>query len=117
MKTILKLIVVALLANAGWHLFSAYSPHYRFKDGAQYAAQFRAQMTDKELHEKIMELAAQYEIPVTVADLQVRHQGDRTVVKASYNRRIELLPGFSPTWPFSFEVDVLNLGTIPPSQP
>ena len=117
MKTILKLIVVALLANASWHLFNAYSPYYRFKDGAQYAAQFRAQMTDEDLHEKIMGLAAQLEIPVTAADVQVRHQGERTVVKVSYDRKIELLPGFSPTWPFSFEVDALNLGTIPPSTP
>ena len=117
MKTILKLIVVALLANAAWHLFNAYAPHYRFKDGAQYAAQFRAQMTDEDLHGKIMGLAAEYEIPVTATDVQVRQQCERTIVKASYDRKIELLPGFSPSWPFSFEVDALNLGAIAPSKP
>ena len=38
-RTLLKLAVVALVANAAWHLFGAYSPHYKFKDAVQYAAQ------------------------------------------------------------------------------
>ena len=32
-RLLLKLIVVALLANATWHAFNVYAPHYRFKDG------------------------------------------------------------------------------------
>ena len=117
MKTILKLIVVALLANASWHLFSAYSPHYKFKDAAQYAAQFRAMMADEEVQDKIMGLAAQFDIPVTADQVLVTHQGQRTSVKVAYERKIELLPGFSRVWPFAFEVDALNLATIPPSKP
>ena len=31
-RTLLKLAVVALVANAAWHLFGAYSPNYKFED-------------------------------------------------------------------------------------
>jgi hypothetical protein len=31
-RLLLKLVVAALLANATWHAFTVYAPHYRFKD-------------------------------------------------------------------------------------
>ena len=33
-RTLLKLALVALVANAGWHLFGAYSPNYKFEDAS-----------------------------------------------------------------------------------
>jgi hypothetical protein len=38
MKLIVKLVIVALIANAVWHVVSAYTAHYRFKDAIEESA-------------------------------------------------------------------------------
>jgi hypothetical protein len=112
MRTILKLVVVALLANAAWHLFSAYSPNYKLEDSIQYAVQNRGQQTDDALHDRIMELARQFDVPLTDADVSVTHTDKHTLVDVSYKRTIELAPGFRYPWPFSMHIDVLSLNSI-----
>jgi hypothetical protein len=110
-RLLLKLVVAALLANATWHAFIVYAPHYRFKDGAQYAAQFRGDSSDEVLRDKILSLAAQFDVPVTEDNVSVSHVGQHTTVQVSYVTSIELVPGFKRPWPLSFGVDVLTLNT------
>lgn len=110
-RLLLKLIVVALLANATWHAFNVYAPHYRFKDGAQYAAQFRGDSSDEVLRDKILALAEQFEVPVTENEVSVSHVGQHTFVEVSYVTSIEVVPGFKRPWPLAFKVDVLTLNT------
>ena len=112
MRTLLKLAVVALLANAAWHLFGAYSPNYKLQDGIQYAAQNRGQMNDDALRDKILEIANQFDVPVTAADVTVTRQGQHTLVDLSYVRPVDLAPGIKYPWPFSIHVDVISLGSL-----
>ena len=107
-RTFLKLAFVALAANATWHTFGAYYPHYKFKDGVQYAAQYRGAISDEALREKILGLASQFDVPVTPADLSVTHDGTHTVVQLSYMRPVDLAPGFTYPWPFSLTVDTVT---------
>jgi hypothetical protein len=111
-RTLLKLAVVALVANAAWHLFGAYSPNYKLQDGIQYAAQNRGQMRDESLRDRVLELAGQFDVPLTANDVTVSHQGTHTLVDVSYVRPIELAPGFKYTWPFSIHVDVIDLSSL-----
>jgi hypothetical protein len=111
-RTLLKLVVVALVANAVWHLFGAYSPNYKFEDGIQYAAQNRGQLSDDALKDKILDLAGQFEVPVNANDVSVTHTDKHTLVDVSYVRPIELAPGFKYRWPFSMHVDVLSLNSL-----
>jgi hypothetical protein len=104
-KTLIKLAFVALLANATWHVFGAYSAHYKFKDGVQYAAQYRGDSTDEGLREKILGLASQFDVPVTAADVSVTHAAKNTIVELSYVRPVDLAPGFTYPWSFSVHVD------------
>src|SRR5262249_31522777 len=46
MKTILKLVAAALVANAAWHVGSAYASHYRFTDAVESASQFGSQLSE-----------------------------------------------------------------------
>ena len=110
-RLMLKLIVVALLANATWHAFNVYAPHYRFEDGTQYAAQFRGDSSDQVLRDRILALASQFEVPVTEDEVSVSHVGQHTHVEVSYVTSIELVPGFKRPWPLSFKVDVLTPNT------
>jgi hypothetical protein len=111
-RTLLKLAVVALVANAMWHLFGAYSPNYKLQDGIQYAAQNRGQLTDDALKEKVLDIAAQFEVPVSADEVTVTQSAKHTLVDVAYVRPIELAPGFRYPWPFSIHVDVLSLGGL-----
>ena len=112
LRTLLKLAVVALVANAAWHLFGAYSPNYRLQDGIQYAAQNRGQMSDEALRDKIVEIAGQYDVPLNAGDVSIKQQGSHILVDLSYVRPIELAPGFKYPWPFSIHVDVIRLSSL-----
>ena len=98
-KTVIKLALVALVANATWHLFGAYSPHFKFKDAVQ----------DADLRQRILDSAAQFEIPLAAADLSVTHQDKHTSVELSYTRMVDLAPGFTYPWPFSLSVDTFTV--------
>jgi hypothetical protein len=111
-RTLLKLALVALVANAGWHLFGAYSPNYKFEDAIQYAAQNRGSLSDEALQQRILEMAAQFEVPVTASDVIVSRRGNHTLVDVSYVRPVDLAPGFRYPWPFSFHVDIVTLGAL-----
>ena len=50
MKVLLKLAIVALLANATWHVWGVYAAHFKFKDAVQSASQYSGARSDQELH-------------------------------------------------------------------
>ena len=112
MRTLLKLAVVALVANAAWHLFGAYLPNYKLQDAIRNAAQNRGQLSDEALQERILDLAGQFQVPVTASDVAVSRRDNQTLVDVSYRRPIELAPGFRYPWPFSFHVEILTLGSL-----
>jgi hypothetical protein len=113
-KTLFKLALLAACANATWHLFVVYSAHYKLKDGVTYAAQYRGEMTtDDQIRERVLELAAQLDVPVETNVLSIKHELKHTIVHTSYVRPVELLPGFIYQWPFTLNVDTY---TIPPPQ-
>ena len=105
-RTLLKLACVALIANATWHVFGAVSPHYKFKDGVEYAVQNGGQSSDEALQEKILSLAAQFDVPVTEADVSITRSPDRRpIVDVAYVRRVDVAPGFTYPLPLSIHVD------------
>jgi hypothetical protein len=104
MKTLVKLALLAIVANATWHVFTVYSAHYKFLDGIQYAAQFRGDKTDEQLRQQVLELAAQAELPIDEGQLTIARADTRTTVDTSYTRVIELFPGFTYPWPFTVHV-------------
>jgi hypothetical protein len=110
-KLILKLAVVALLANASWRVGTAYIAHYKFQDSVQQAALFRGSKTDDVLRQRIFELASDFDIPVSDEQVMLITKDHHTVVDGGYTRIIELAPGFKYPWEFTFHVDTLS-GTL-----
>ena len=105
-RTLLKLACVALIANATWHMFGVLSPHYKFKDGVEYAVQNGYGSSDETVREKILQLAGQFDVPVTEADVSITRSPDRRpIIDISYMRRVELAPGFTYPLPLSIHVD------------
>jgi hypothetical protein len=107
-KALVKLVIVALVANASWRVGSAYLSHYKFTDSVQQTTLFRGKRTDDVLRMRVFELASDYDIPVNEGNLTLRSEDHHTIVEGSYIREIELLPGFRYPWRFSFHIDTLS---------
>lgn len=105
MKAIVKLAIVALLANACWRLGSAYLTFYRFKDAVEQSAQFSHGRSEGELQERIMELASQYDVPLAADAVTVRRDGNHTITAGEYSEPIDFAPGFTRPWTFTWETD------------
>jgi hypothetical protein len=115
LKPILKLALAALIANAAWRLGTAYMQFYRFTDAVTQTAQFSAERSRADLPRRIMELASEYDVPLSPEDLKVqRDDHGHTLVDGSYVLPIDLAPGYRYPWPFTIHVDVLSVGSLKP---
>ena len=103
-KTAIKLAFVALIANATWQLFNVYSPHFKFREAVQYAAQYRGEASDADLRQQVLQSAIQFDVPVAANDVTVTHEDKHTTVTLSYVRPVELAPGFIYPWAFSLKL-------------
>jgi hypothetical protein len=104
-KAVLKLALVALLANACWRVGTAYMSFYKFKDAVEQTTQFDPDRTDDQLRQRILDLAGQYDVPLTPDAFSIQRSDYHTIVDGSYRQKIELLPGYRYAWPFTFHTD------------
>jgi hypothetical protein len=112
-KTIIKLIVVAILANALWRVGTAYTAFYKFKDAVTDAASL-GESTEEELRQKIVELASTYDLPLTAEDVTVTRDVHHTAIRGSYTQGIAMFPGFEYQWPFNIDLDAYPIA--PPTR-
>jgi hypothetical protein len=112
-KLLVKLAIAALIANAAWRVGSAYLRFYRFTDAVTQAVQFTPERAGAELPERIVQLASQYDVPLSANDFTVeRDARSHTIVDGSFTQPVDLAPGFKYDWPFRLHVDVLSLGAL-----
>jgi hypothetical protein len=105
MKLIIKLVIVALVANAAWHVMSAYASFYKFKDSVAQLALFGNDKSIDMLRGRVIASAGEYDLPLGDDDFSVRRENHHTIVDGSYTRSIELVPGFPRPWMFPFHID------------
>jgi hypothetical protein len=108
-KLVVKLAIVGLIANATWRVGGAYASHYRFVDAVRATTQYRGGKTDEQIHNRVFELASQYDVPASDATLTIRHEEYHTIVDGSYTRAIDVAPGFTYPWPFTIHVDTFSV--------
>ena len=104
MKLLIKLAVVALLANAAWRLGAEYLTHYRFADSVQEAAIDSGQ-SDAQLRQHVLELAAKYDVPLTDEALTIRTEDRHRYINGVYVKPITILPGYDRDWSFTLAVE------------
>jgi hypothetical protein len=109
LKLIIKLAIVALLANAVWRVGSVYAAYYRFTDAVQQTTLYRGEKTDNQIRDRVFELASDYDIPVNDETLTVRRENNHTIVEGAYRKPVQLFPGFSYDVKFDVHVDTFTL--------
>ena len=108
-KTLIKLAIAALIAHAAWRGAVAYSAYYKFKDAVEQETQYGPEKSDRELHDRVLALAAQYDVPLEDDGFTIEHRENHTIVDGSFATQIEMFPGFKKPWPFTFHVDTFRL--------
>lgn len=111
-KLLVKLAVVALLANAAYHIGVEYLTFVKFQDDIRDAAIFKAK-TDAELTTRILTLAQQYEVPLEEENLNIEREGRVVRIDGWYDTPIDLLPTYSYPWHFGISLDVTS--QVPPA--
>jgi hypothetical protein len=109
MKTLIKFLIAAAIVFASWKSGSAYWRFYKLKDGAQEAALFGAAQSTAEIHNSVVELANELNLPLDPERVAVRRTLNHTYVTASYTEKVEVLPSFFYPWQFNLDVDVLTM--------
>jgi hypothetical protein len=103
-KLAIKLAIAALIANAAWQAGRTFAAHYQFRDEVRQAALIRGQ-TDAQLQQRVLELAADYDIPLTADALTIRREERHVYVEGSYLRVVPIAPRVEYPWRFDWEVD------------
>ena len=104
-KGVIKLLIVVAVANALFHVASAYLSYFRFKDAVSELALHSADKSESQIKEKVIELAATYGEPLDVQAVEVRRNEEHTFIEGRYTKTVALFPGYEYPWPFSINVD------------
>jgi hypothetical protein len=111
-KLLLKLAVVALLANAAYHVGSEYLTYFRFRDAIRDAAMFKAK-SDADLMGRIVDLATQYEIPLERENVTIERNERRINIDGWYDKPIEVVPSYEYPWHFGLSLEVVSPTVVP----
>ena len=103
-KLAIKLAIAALIANAAWQAGRTFAAHYQFRDEVRQAALIRGQ-TDAQLQQRVLELAANYDIPLSADAMTIRREERHVYVEGSYLRVVPIAPRVEYPWRFDWEVD------------
>lgn len=111
-KRIVKLAIVALLANAVYRVGLEYVTYIKFRDAIRDAAMFKAK-SEEDLRARIAAIADDYELPQDADDIQISREERVWHVDGSYRKPIEIVPRFQYDWPFSYSLEVVT-NDVPP---
>lgn len=109
-RLLVKLAIVALLANAGFHIGAEYLTYIRFRDAIRDAAMFKAK-NETELMTRVMELAEQYELPVDEENITIERNDRRFLVEGWYDKEIEVAPNYFYPWHFGLSLEAVKPAT------
>jgi len=105
-KLLVKLAIVALIANSAYHIGSEYLTYVRCRDAVRDAAMFKAK-NDTELTARIMDLATQFEVPLDEDNLTISREDRRVSIEGWYDKPIEIAPSYEYPWHFGLELEIV----------
>ena len=106
MKTLLKLLVVAVIINGAYRVGM---DEYRFsqlKDAAHSMLVLGTHTPIEQLKEMVLQTAADLKLPVSPEKVLVGREGVRTSVSVSYNSEPEVFPGYKYPREHSFTDEI-----------
>ena len=118
-RLIVRLALAAFMANAVWRIGNAYLSYYKFTDSVNEMARFDGNLSEDQMHQRVLELAQQYDVPLTDTNFTLRREDRQVSVSGSYVKPLELFPGYEYPWPFKWDVQAIanTSPRMPPLRP
>jgi hypothetical protein len=113
-KTLITLVIVAVVLNATYHAGVATWRHFKVRDEAQQLILFGGRVPTSELEEQIAFIAQEVGVPINPEDIIVSREGPRTIAEAYYTMPVELFPRFFYPIDLSFTVEAFALSDAAP---
>jgi hypothetical protein len=111
-KRIVKLAIVALLANAAYRVGLEYLTYIKFRDAIRDAAMFNAKSAE-DLRSRIMAIADDYDLALDDDSIEITLDERVWHIDGSYTKPIEIAPRFEYAWPFPYSLEVV-MNSVPP---
>ena len=109
MKTLLKLLVVVAIVNAAYRFGMAEYRFSQLKESTRSVLVLGTNTPVEELQGQILRRAGDLELPVPADNVAVRREGVRTSARVSYQKEIEVFPGFRYPRDYSFSEEIAAL--------
>ena len=113
MKTLIKLLLAAVIFNAAWRCGSVALKYYQFKDQVQQMVLFGQAESVSALTGQILEEATKRSVPLEEDGLSITRQGGRTVAEVYYSESIEVFPRMLYPVTFEFNAEAFGVLTAP----
>jgi hypothetical protein len=109
MKTVIKLIVAALVVHTAYRCGSAALKYYQFKDETQQMILFGQGESVNALTNQILAEATKRDVPLDEEGVTVTREGARTVAEVSYTEEVEIFPRYFYPVNFSFNAEAYGV--------
>ena len=109
MKTLFKLAIVALLANALIRFAVPYWHHHEFASAVKSRAFDWRDSSDETILLEVLDLAAQSTVPIGREQITLRREEGRIFLDVAYSVPIEFVPTMRKLWTFDLSVTARTL--------
>ena len=105
MRTIIQIVIAAVVVIACARGGEAAWRYYEFKDAVEQELRFGTAKTASQLHKRVHEIAVEYNVDLAYEDIHIQPREGQTAVAVSYVEPIPLVPAFYTRQQlFEFEV-------------
>ena len=117
MKTLIKLVIAAVLVNAAYKCGSVFLKYYQFKDETQQMILFGQAQAVGDLTRQILGEASKRDVPLDEAGVSVTREGARTVAEVAYTDSVEIFPRYFYPVDFSFSAEAYGVAGASGARP
>lgn len=104
-RTLLKLVVAALILHAGYRAAVAYYHWFTFKDDVDQIALAAERLREDDVLERVVAAAAARQVPIGREAVKVRKTRDHTYIDIEYVEQVLLAPSYTYPWTFTVRAD------------
>ena len=113
MKALIQLLVVVLIVNAGVQAARSYYNFHQFQRDVHEQTRHGIETTTDELHERILDLAAERGHEMSWNDVNITRRDDEIVIDLKYVDHVAFVPRvYSRPWSYETTVQVRRIKPI-----
>ena len=112
MKTVIKLLIAAVIINGAVRVGMAYASFYQLKDAAQQLVTFGAQDSPSDIQGAMVAKATALNVTLDPANVDVERTGQQTSLSTKYTQGVQVFPNYIYPINFDFSVNAMNMAGL-----